>query len=99
MWTDSFSDNFDAPIATAMAAVLEAAGYSVVVPERSPCCGLTWVSTGQLDGARSRMLDLVNELKPYVAAGIPVVGIEPSCIATVRSDLVELLDATGRFPI
>ncbi|WP_339620270.1 FAD-binding and (Fe-S)-binding domain-containing protein [uncultured Salinibacterium sp.] len=93
MWTDSFSDNFDAPIATAMAAVLEAAGYSVVVPERSPCCGLTWVSTGQLDGARSRMLDLVNELKPYVAAGIPVVGIEPSCIATVRSDLVELLDA------
>ena len=55
------------------------------------CCGLTWVSTGQLDrGAAGSSGTPLDVLHPYVAAGIPVVGLEPSCLATLRSDAVEL---------
>ena len=54
------------------------------------CCGLTWVTTGQLDRARSIMERTVATLAPYVASGVPVVGLEPSCLATLRSDAVEL---------
>ena len=71
--------------------VLEAAGLRVGVVGEHACCGLTWVSTGQLDrppgGSSAHTLDVLH---PYVAAGIPVVGLEPSCLATLRSDAVEL---------
>ncbi len=54
------------------------------------CCGLTWITTGQLDQARSIMERTVRTLAPYIASGVPVVGLEPSCLATLRSDSVEL---------
>ena len=57
------------------------------------CCGLTWVTTGQLDQARSIMERTVATLAPYVASGVPVIGLEPSCLATLRSDAVELTDS------
>lgn len=91
LWADTFSDNFSPSIPLAAATVLEAAGYQVVVPERPVCCGLTWVTTGQLTTARRIMRTLVDQLHPYAAAGIPILGLEPSCTATVRSDLTELL--------
>ena len=60
-----------------------------VIPERA-CCGLTWVTTGQLDAARTMMERTVRTLAPYVDSGVPVLGLEPSCLATLRSDAVEL---------
>ncbi len=54
------------------------------------CCALTWITTGQLDQARTIMERTVATLAPYVASGVPVVGLEPSCLATLRSDAVEL---------
>jgi len=72
-------------------AVLRDAGYDVIVPEQEACCGLTWISTGQLDGARKKLKGLLDILAPFAVNGIPIVGIEPSCTAVLRSDLLELV--------
>ena len=90
LWADSFSDAFDPEIPRAALAVLRSAGYQVTVPGRAACCGLTWISTGQLDGARRRLRGLLDILAPYAAAGTPIVGLEPSCTAVLRSDLADL---------
>ena len=91
LWADTFTDALNPPAATAAAAVLAHAGYRVVVPDRSACCGLTWITTGQLDGAKKRLRGLLDVLGPYAAQGIPIVGLEPSCTAVLRSDLLDLL--------
>jgi FAD/FMN-containing dehydrogenase/Fe-S oxidoreductase len=95
LWADSFTDNFSPDIARATIRVLDAAGYEVLLPERDVCCGLTWITTGQLEGARKRLTQLVGEFSPHVDRGIPIVGIEPSCTAVLRSDLTELLPASA----
>ncbi len=92
LWADSFTDFFATAAGKSAVNVLESAGYQVEFLERSACCGLTWITTGQLDKARSIVAEAVERLHPYVAAGIPIVGIEPSCLAVLRSDAVELLD-------
>ena len=91
LWADSFTDGMSPKVALAAADVLTDAGYQVVVPDEVACCGLTWITTGQLDGARARLLRLLDVLAPYAEQGIPIVGLEPSCTAVLRSDLVELL--------
>jgi Fe-S oxidoreductase/FAD/FMN-containing dehydrogenase len=92
IWADSFTDHFLPQTAHAAIRVLEAAGLTVRVIEDDACCGLTWVTTGQLDKARAIMGRTVATLAPYVASGVPVLGLEPSCLATLRSDAVELSD-------
>jgi FAD/FMN-containing dehydrogenase/Fe-S oxidoreductase len=91
LWTDSFNDGISPEVPEAILAVLEDAGIEVVIAGAQACCGVTWISTGQLEGARKRMLDLLKVLGPFAVNGIPIVGVEPSCTATLRSDLVELL--------
>jgi FAD/FMN-containing dehydrogenase/Fe-S oxidoreductase len=91
LWADSFSDAFSPEVARAAVRVLGAAGYRVYLPAGPACCGLTWISTGQLDGARARLRRTLGTLEPFVAAGLPVVGLEPSCTAVLRDDLLELL--------
>ncbi|MDQ3477373.1 MAG: FAD-binding protein, partial [Actinomycetota bacterium] len=91
LFVDSFTEHFSPEIGTATVSVLEAAGYSVAVPDVATCCGLTWISTGQLDAARRRVRRTVRTLAPYVEAGALVVGIEPSCTAVLRGDAGELL--------
>ena len=96
LWADSFSDAFDPEVPQAAVTVLEEAGYQVIVPDRAACCGLTWISTGQLDGARRRLGTLLDVLGPYAEAGIPIVGLEPSCTAVLRSDLGDLFPGHAR---
>ncbi|MDP9497852.1 MAG: FAD-binding oxidoreductase, partial [Actinomycetota bacterium] len=91
LWVDTFTDSFSPDVGLAAVEVLEDAGFRVVLPAAKVCCGLTWISTGQLDGARRQLRATVAALAPAVAAGLPVVGLEPSCTAVLRSDLVELL--------
>lgn len=91
LWADSFTDGLDPEVPTAIVKVLEAAGLNVIIPSQQACCGVTWISTGQLDGARRRMRDLLKVLGPFAINGVPIIGVEPSCIATLRSDLLELL--------
>ena len=91
LWVDSFTDHFAPEVAVATARVLAAAGYRVEVPGADTCCGLTWITTGQLDAARRILGDTVRALAPLAAAGVPVVGIEPSCTAVLRSEALELV--------
>ncbi|WP_240645774.1 FAD-binding and (Fe-S)-binding domain-containing protein [Georgenia sp. SYP-B2076] len=99
LWADTFSETLDTTGAKAAARVLEGAGYTVIVPDEQACCGLTWISTGQLDGAKKRLTHLLGVLAPYAANGIPVVGVEPSCLAVLRSDMVDLLPDDPRAPM
>ncbi len=91
LWVDSFSDSFDPAVARAAIDVLTAAGYEVKLPATQVCCGLTWISTGQLDGARARLRGLLDAFAEPARDGIPIVGLEPSCTAVLRTDLLELL--------
>jgi Fe-S oxidoreductase len=91
LWVDSFTDHFAPEAAAAAVRVLEAAGYRVQVPGDETCCGLTWITTGQLDAARSILERTLRALAPLADAGIPVVGVEPSCTAVLRGDALELV--------
>jgi len=92
LFVDTFTDAFSPEVGRAAVAVLEDAGYAVRVTGDSVCCGLTWISTGQLDGARRQVRATVRALAPFVDGGAAVVGLEPSCTAVLRSEAVELLD-------
>ncbi|MFJ5612089.1 FAD-binding and (Fe-S)-binding domain-containing protein [Streptomyces sp. NPDC093221] len=91
LWVDSFTQSFSPEVGTAAVRVLERAGYAVELTGRQVCCGLTWISTGQLDGARRQLRRTYTALEPAVADGVPIVGLEPSCTSVLRRDGVELL--------
>ena len=91
LWPDTFTNAFEPHIPAAAVTVLEAAGYRVVLPPRTVCCGLTWISTGQLDTARRVLKRSLRILAPLLRAGMPVVGLEPSCTSVLRDDAVNLL--------
>jgi FAD/FMN-containing dehydrogenase/Fe-S oxidoreductase len=93
IWADSFSDHFFPDNGHAAIRYLESVGVTARVIADDACCGLTWITTGQLDQARSIMERTVRTLTPYVESGVPVVGLEPSCLATLRSDAAELTGA------
>ena len=94
VWVDTFTDRFAPQVADDAVAVLEAAGQRVgLVAYGDECCGLTWVSTGQLPQARARLRRLLGRLAADVPDGVPVVALEPSCLALLRVDAAELLDA------
>ena len=96
LWVDTFTDHFTPEVGWAAVRVLEAAGYTVQITREPVCCGLTWISTGQLDGARRQLRRSLRALGPALRAGTPVVGLEPSCTAVLRGDITELLPADPR---
>lgn len=91
LWADSFTDGLEPDIPEAIVSVLEDAGLDVVVVAGDACCGVTWISTGQLDGAKRHLDHLLGVLGPWAVNGVPIVGVEPSCTAVLRGDLTELL--------
>jgi FAD/FMN-containing dehydrogenase/Fe-S oxidoreductase len=91
LWVDSFSDTMSPEVPVAALKVLRAAGCDVQLSGPGACCGLTLISTGQLTAAKSKLRKTLDVLHPHVAAGRTVIGLEPSCTATLRSDLLELL--------
>ncbi len=89
LWPDTFTNYLAPEVGHAAVRVAAAAGYAVDVPTEQVCCALTWVTTGQLDTARSvlrRTLDATS-----LGGDAPVVVLEPSCAASLRVDLPELL--------
>jgi Fe-S oxidoreductase len=91
LWPDTFSNSFHPSVAHAAAAVLTDAGFTVEVPTESLCCGLTWISTGQLATAKRVLQRTLRVLRPAIRAGLPVVVLEPSCAAVFRCDGPDLL--------
>lgn len=88
---DTFSNHFDTDSAEAALAVLQAAGYRVhlarpVTGDRPLCCGRTFLSTGQVDEAREEARRMLDSLWPYVERGLPVIGLEPSCLLMLRDE-------------
>ncbi|MGH3988902.1 MAG: FAD-binding and (Fe-S)-binding domain-containing protein, partial [Pseudonocardiaceae bacterium] len=91
LWPDTFTRSFEPHVVHAAARVLTAAGFAVRLPRGTLCCGLTWIATGQLSIAHLVLRRTLRLLRSAIAARVPVVGLEPSCVATLRSDLTELL--------
>jgi FAD/FMN-containing dehydrogenase/Fe-S oxidoreductase len=91
LWPDTFTNHFAPAVGQAAVEVLESAGWRVIVPEQPLCCGLTWISTGQLATARRVLRRTVDVLAPYLRDGAYLVGLEPSCTAVFRSDAGELM--------
>ena len=90
LWPDSFTNYFHPHVGKAAVGVLEDAGWRVNIPAEPLCCGLTWISTGQLGTGRRVLSRTVGRLAEHVRAGGYVVGLEPSCTAVFRADAAEL---------
>ncbi|MFE9450608.1 FAD-linked oxidase C-terminal domain-containing protein [Streptomyces sp. NPDC006739] len=101
LWPDTFTEHLSPSVGRAAVRVLETAGLRVALPPAPPlrggvCCGLTYVSTGQLDRARAVMRRTLDLMEPALRTGAPVVVLEPSCAAALRADLPELLHGDPR---
>jgi Fe-S oxidoreductase len=90
LWPDTFTNAFNPHIGQAAVAVLESAGWKVTIPTEPVCCGLTWISTGQLSIAKRVLARSIASLAPHVQAGGLVLSLEPSCTAVFRNDAHDL---------
>ena len=90
LWPDTFNNYFQPDTAKAAVEVLEAAGFHVLLPEGNLCCGRPLYDIGMLDRAEAQLLKILDTLLPEIEAGIPVVGLEPSCVAVFRDELINL---------
>lgn len=96
LWVDSFSNSVTPATAQAAVTLLEGAGYTVRIVQAGVCCGLTLITTGQLDAAKHQLTRLLDALEHDLDASIPIVALEPSCAAVLRKDAPELLPHDAR---
>ena len=96
LWADTFNNHFLPSTARAAVEVLEAAGFEVVVPRASLCCGRPLYDFGMLDRAQALLLEILDQLSPAIEAGIPVVMLEPSCAAVFRDELLNFFPRDER---
>jgi Fe-S oxidoreductase len=103
LFVDTFTNYFEPENAAAATRVLEAAGYAVQlatpVGERPLCCGRTFLSAGMVEQARAEALRTLAALNPCIERNIPVVGLEPSCLLTLRDEFLvqHLGDDAGKL--
>ena len=90
LWPDTFNNHFHPETCRAAVEVLEAAGYQVMIPSVSLCCGRPLYDFGMLDTAKKLLRDILDALRPQIQAGMFLVGLEPSCIAVFRDELTNL---------
>ncbi len=90
LWPDTFTNSFHPHVGRAAVRVMEDAGWRVTMPSAALCCGLTWISTGQLSVAKHILARTARELAAHLHEGGLVVGLEPSCTAVFRSDAADL---------
>ena len=105
LFTDSFNTYFEPENLRAAVKVLDAAGYTIhvldksVEGERHLCCGRTYLASGLIEEAKTEMRRLATALQPYAERGIPIVGLEPSCLFTLIDELPSLLrEEAGEVP-
>ncbi|HEY0219322.1 MAG TPA: FAD-linked oxidase C-terminal domain-containing protein [Afipia sp.] len=97
LFADTFNRAYERENLDAALRVLVAGGYRVHLPKpvqgsRPLCCGRTFLSAGLVEQAREELARVVETLSPFVARGVPVVGLEPSCLLTLRDELLSLRD-------
>ena len=91
---DTFTAWFEPEVARSALRVMERAGYRVHLPSatrRPLCCGRTFLSAGLVEEARAEMEDTLRTLRPFLERGVPIVGLEPSCLLTLRDELLSVL--------
>ena len=97
LWADSFNAAFEPENLEAAIATLTGAGYRVHIAgaadgsTRPLCCGRTFLSVGNVAAARAELSRTLNALRPFLERGVPVVGLEPSCLLTFRDEALALL--------
>ncbi len=91
LWADTFNDYFHPEVAIAATECLEAAGFDVVVPRQSLCCGRPLYDYGMLALARALLHRVLDGLREEIRAGTPVISLEPSCGAVFRNELINML--------
>jgi Fe-S oxidoreductase len=90
LWPDTFNNYLESAVGPAAVKVLEHAGYRVEIPPRPLCCGRPLYDWGMLTTAERLWRQVLDTLRPWIRAGVPVVGLEPSCVAAFRDELVNL---------
>lgn len=90
LWPDTFNNYFHPETGIAAVEVLEAAGYKVEVPRRHLCCGRPLYDFGMLDQAKAQLVEIMDVLRDEIEEGIPIVGLEPACVAVFRDELPNL---------
>src|SRR3954452_25357203 len=90
LWPDTLNNHFHPATANAAADVLEAAGYEVLIPRKRLCCGRPLYDWGFLGMAKTLLRETIDALKPELDEGIPIVGLEPSCVSVFRDELPNL---------
>ena len=95
LFADTFNRTYERENLDAALRVLVEGGYRVHLPKpadraRPLCCGRTFLSAGLVDQARSELDRLVATYAPFAARGVPIVGLEPSCLLTLRDELLSL---------
>jgi Fe-S oxidoreductase len=91
LWPDTFNNHFHPETAKAAVEVLEDAGFRVEVPQQNLCCGRPLYDFGMLDLAKRQLRQILDALAPQIREGIPIVGLEPSCVAVFRDEMTNLL--------
>lgn len=96
LFVDTFNGFFESANARAALQVLQAAGYTVHVASKQVadgkhlCCGRTYLASGMVEQARAKAGELLQSLQPFVARGIAIVGLEPSCLLTLRDEMTAM---------
>lgn len=90
LWPDTFNNHFHPETARAAVSVLEAAGFHVRVPARHVCCGRPLYDFGMLDQAKKQLRRILTDMQQDINNGVPVVGLEPACVAVFRDELMNL---------
>ncbi|MEY2800921.1 MAG: hypothetical protein RL513_505, partial [Pseudomonadota bacterium] len=95
LFVDTFNGYFESEVAHAAFQVLQAAGYTVHIAAKQSgqghlCCGRTYLATGMVDQARVMAGELLDHLRPFAQRGVPIVGLEPSCLLTLRDEALAL---------
>ncbi|MGJ4897629.1 FAD-binding and (Fe-S)-binding domain-containing protein [Bradyrhizobium oligotrophicum] len=102
LFGDTFNRVYERENLDAALRVLIAGGYRVYLPKpadggRALCCGRTFLSAGLVDEAKSELQRLVETYAPFASRGVPIIGLEPSCLLTLRDELLSLRnDATAK---
>jgi Fe-S oxidoreductase len=89
LFVDTFTGTFETENALAAARVLTKAGYSIHMLKRARghyCCGRTYLSCGMVSQAKQRLRELITAAAPFARAGVALVGLEPSCLLTLRDE-------------
>jgi Fe-S oxidoreductase len=96
LWPDTFNNYFHPATAKAAVEVLEDAGFDVVIPQQDLCCGRPLYDYGMLETAHRWLRQILDSLAKEIAAGTPMVGLEPSCTAVFRDELCALFPGDER---